>query len=125
MLYDLKNVQVVWRGQTLNGFSSQKINISQSANPSMNLITGIFGEYFNCPNPGRFWTINSSFLANSESYRILERDNLLRRSGTLIIRDLNLGTSDVFYDCFISSIGSKNDAKERIVSWTCARRNAL
>ncbi len=47
MIYDTKNVQVVWRGQTLNGFGHTKINISQGQKPSMNLVIGIFGEFFN------------------------------------------------------------------------------
>lgn len=125
MIYDTKNVQVVWRGQTLSGFGHTKINISQGSIPSMELVFGIFGEFFNCPLLGRYWSVKSAFLPNSATYRMLENDNLARTQGTLVIRDLNLGTSDIFYNCFISSIGDKKDSDSRIVTWICAKRNLM
>ena len=123
--YNSKLVQVVWRGETLSGFAHNQIQISQSSEPSMKMVIGIFEEYFNCINPKRTWEITSSFLVNSESYKNLEKDNLRRNRGTLIVRDLNLGTCDIFHNCFISSIGDKKDADARTVTWQAAKRNFM
>lgn len=124
-VYDTKKTQVIWCGQTLEGFGDEKICVSQSGGDSIRPIIGIFGEYFYSNNPRRNWTISSSFLVNSKSYKLLEWDNLLRRVGSLIIRDLNLGTLDIFNDCAILSMKNKKDSASRQVVWTGVKRNYL
>ena len=121
-MYDVKNIELVWRGITLRDFASSKVKILQKGN-SVKTVHGIFGEILSVPNAARYWNIISTFLADSKSYRILEEDSLYRTSGTLIVRDLNTGTSDVFSDCFVDVLPEKEDCKERIVVWFAARRN--
>ena len=122
MLYDVKNIELVWRGLTLSKFAGSKVKISQNGD-AVKTYTGIFGETMTIPNHSRFWNISSSFLANSESYKILEQDSLYHTSGTLIVRDLNSGTSDTFTDCYISLLENKQDCKERTVVWFASKRN--
>ena len=124
-IYDTKNTQLIWCNRTLGGFGSQKITVTQSHENSFRPVIGLFGEYFYSVNPKRCWTITSEFLVNSESYRSLEWDNLMRREGSLIIRDLNLGTTDIFYHSVIASMPEKKDSKARQVIWTAVRRNYL
>jgi hypothetical protein len=124
-VYDTKFIQVIWGGETLEGFGNEKINISQTLGDSIIPVCGIFGESFFCKNPSRAWCISSSFLVNSNSYRKLERDNLRHVQGSLIIRDLNLGTTDVFQNCVIKSVGGKKDSDCRTVIWLAAKRNYM
>ena len=122
MLYDVKNIELVWRGLTLSKFAGTKVKISQNGD-AVKTYTGIFGETMTIPNVTRFWNITSAFLANSESYKILEQDSLYHTSGTLIVRDLNNGTSDTFSDCYINLLENKQDCRERTVIWFAAKRN--
>ena len=122
-IYNTKNTELVWRGVTLSGFASEKINISQGSEPSNLMYIGISGETINCPNPKRTWTIISTFLADSLSYRILEQDNLNHIEDLLLVRDLNNGEVDLFSQCTIVSVGSRTDGKYRTVSWQAAKRN--
>ena len=96
---------------------------SQSSESSNLLYIGISGEFFNCPNPKRSWTITSTFLADSPSYKILEQDNLNHIEDSLLIRDLNLGEVDWFQNCTITNITSKTDGNFRTVQWTACKRN--
>ena len=122
MLYNVKNIELVWRGVTLSKFAGTKIKISQSGG-AVKTYTGIFVETMTIPNSSRFWNISSSFLATSESYKIIEQDSLYHTSGTLIIRDLNTGTSDTFSDCYVNLLENKQDCEERTVVWFAAKRN--
>ena len=122
-LYNTKRSELVWRGLTLKGFASEKINITQDSESSNILYIGISGESMNCPNPKRKWIITSTFLADSSSYKILEQDNLNHIEDTLIVRDLNLGGIDVFTDCTILTTGTKKDGEARTVKWLASKRN--
>ena len=125
-IYNIKNTNISWRGITLEGFGNEKICISQNNHQgSMIPIIGIFGEYFYYPNVQRSWQISSSFLVNSPTYRLLEQDNNKRIQGSLIIRDLNLGTSDIFTDACIYILNDKKDAASRQVTWISVKRNEL
>lgn len=122
-VYNTKNTELVWRGITLSGFSSDKICIEQGSEMSTLLYVGISGEYFNCPNPKRFWTIKSTFLANSPSYKILEQDNLNHTEGTLIIRDINLDETIWFIDSTITTVDIRKDEQSRTVIWRACKRD--
>ena len=122
-LYNTKNTELVWRGVTLSGFASEKINITQGAEPSNVTFIGISGETMNCPNPKRTWQITSKFLANSTSYKILEQDNLNHTEDILLVRDLNTGEIHLFTNCTISTVGSRCDSNFRTVSWLASKRN--
>ncbi len=124
MVYNVKNVELVWRGLTLTGFGSQKVEIIQSGEgKSTQIIYGIFGECFTVPNPKRGWLITATFHPLSLSYPILEQDNLYNFVDTLIVRDLNIGSTDIFTECTIYATGRKKDSDERIVIWQAAKRN--
>lgn len=124
MTYNIKNVELVWRGLTLTGFGSQKVEIRQTTDgQSTEIIYGIFGECFTVPNPKRGWLITATFHPLSLSYPILEQDNLYNFVDTLIVRDLNTGTTDIFTECTISAAGQKKDSAERTVIWHAAKRN--
>ena len=122
-LYNTKNTQLVWRGLTLSGFGSEKINIAQGSGTSTLMYIGISGETINCPNPKRTWNITSTFLANSPSYKILEQDNLNHVEDMLLVRDLNTGITDIFTSCTIKSITSRKDGEARTVFWEASKRN--
>ncbi len=124
MIYNVRNMELVWRGLTLTGFGSQKVEITQPQDmASGNLVYGIFGECFSIPNNKRGWQIVASFHPLSLSYPILEQDNLYNFADTLIVRDLNTGVTDIFTDCIIFSTDKKKDSDERIVTWLAAKRN--
>lgn len=125
MTYNIKNVELVWRGLTLTGFGSQKVEIDQSGQnmESSKIIYGIFGECFTVPNPTRCWMITATFHPMSLSYPILEQDNLYNFEDTLIVRDLNNGTTDIFTYCTIYATVKKKDSNERVVIWRAAKRN--
>ncbi len=125
MTYNVKNVELVWRGLTLTGFGSQKVEINQSGTEmsSTNLVYGIFGESFTIPNNKRGWYITATFHPLSLSYPILEQDNLYNFEDTLIVRDLNNGTTDIFTNCTIYATEKKKDSDERTVTWVAAKRN--
>lgn len=122
-LYNTKHTELVWRGITLSGFASDKINIEQGAEPSNLMYIGISGETINCPNPKRTWIIKSTFLADSLSYKILEQDNLNHIEDFLLVRDLNIGEVDLFPNCTIINVGSRADGKHRTVIWCSSKRN--
>ena len=122
--FNIRNVELVWRGLTLSGFASSKVEVAQGEASSVTTVFGIAGESINVPNPKRNWTIRSSFHVFSLSYSILEQDNLNHVEDTLIVRDLNSGTTDIFTKCVISSIGNKRDGNERVVTWSAPLRNA-
>ncbi len=122
--FSIKNIELVWRGITLTGFASSKVEVGQSEAASVTTIYGLAGESLNVPNPKRAWTIKSSFHAFSVSYPILEQDNLNHVEDTLIVRDLNSGTTDTFTKCVITSIGNKRDGGERLVTWSAPLRNS-
>lgn len=122
-MYNLKNTELVWRGLTLSNFASSKVKIIQKGN-SFNTVSGIFGETMSFPNTQRYWNIISTFLPNSSSYKILEEDALYRTTGTLIIRDLNTGSCDIFSDCFVNLLENKQDDKDRTVVWFATKRNS-
>ncbi len=124
MVYDIKNVELVWRGLTLSGFGSKKVEIEQPQHmSSSSIVYGIFGEYFTVPNNKRSWLITATFQPLSLSYPILEQDNLYNLEDTLIIRDLNNGVTDIFTGCSIYVIAKKKDCDERVVTWLAAKRN--
>ncbi len=125
MVYDIKNVELVWRGLTLTGFGSLKAEINQAGEnmSSGNIVYGMFGECFIVPNPKRGWQITATFNPLSLSYPILEQDNLYNYENTLIIRDLNNGSTDIFTNCIIQATVKKKDSDERIVTWIAAKRN--
>ena len=125
MTYNVKNVELVWRGLTLTGFGSQKVEITQSGEDmaSSNLLYGIFGECFSIPNNRRGWFITAAVHPLTLSYPILEQDNLYNFEDTLIVRDLNTGTTDIFTCCMIYATGKKKDSDERTVTWIAAKRN--
>ena len=124
MAYNVKNIELVWRGLTLTGFGSQKVEITQPTNgESGSIIYGIFGECFTVPNMTRGWFITASFHPLCLSYPILEQDNIYNFEDTLIVRDLNTGTSDIFTYCRIYSTSKKKDSDERLVTWYAAKRN--
>lgn len=125
MAYNIQNVELVWRGLTLTGFGSQKVEIDQSGEDmaSGNIVYGIFGECFTAPNPKRGWQITATFHPLSLSYPILEQDNLYNFEDTLIVRDLNNGTTDIFTNCIIFATNKKKDSNERTVTWLAAKRN--
>ncbi len=122
--FDIKNIELVWRGLTLRGFAGSKVEIAQGREPSVITVFGISGECLNFPNPRRNWRISSTFHPYSTSYPILEQDNLNHVEDTLIVRDLNNGTTDIFTKCTISTIGNKKDAGERVVTWIAPLRNS-
>ncbi len=125
MTYNIKNVELVWRGLTLTGFGSQKVEIDQDGQDMSSgaIVYGIFGECFSLPNPKRGWRITATFHPLSLSYPILEQDNLYNFEDTLIVRDLNNGTTDIFTNCIIYATLKKKDSDERVVTWLAAKRN--
>lgn len=120
-LYNIRNTELVWRGLTLTGFSEVKVGITQAGGSNVQVI-GIAGECFTHPNNKRVWTISSSFNINSLSYPILEQDNLNNIEDTLILRDLNIGTSDIYTNCSIMSITSEDNIR-KLVTWHAVKRN--
>ncbi len=120
-LYNIRNTELVWRGLTLTGFSEVKVGITQTGGSNVQVI-GIAGECFTHPNNKRIWTISSSFNINSLSYPILEQDNLNNIEDTLILRDLNIGTSDIYTNCSIMSITSEDNIR-KLVTWHAVKRN--
>ncbi len=120
-LYNIRNTELVWRGLTLTGFSEVKVGITQTGGSNVQVI-GIAGECFTHPNNKRVWTISSSFNINSLSYPILEQDNLNNIEDTLILRDLNIGTSDIYTNCSIMSITSEDNIR-KLVTWHAVKRN--
>ncbi len=120
-LYNIRNTELVWRGLTLTGFSEVKVGIAQGGDSNVQVI-GIAGECFTHPNNKRVWTISSSFNINSLCYPILEQDNLNNIEDTLILRDLNIGTSDIYTNCSIMSITSDNNIR-KTVTWHAVKRN--
>lgn len=122
-LYNIRNTELVWRGLTMTGFSDVKIGIVQNQGSNI-LVVGIAGECFTHPNTQRIWTISSTFNINSLSYPILEQDNLNNIEDTLIVRDLNIGTTDIYTNCTIMSIVSNRDSYSKTVTWHAIKRNS-
>ena len=126
MIYDTTKTQIAWRGNTLQGFGSEKIHITQNSNtPSINTLIGIFGEFKILPSYRRIWTIYGEFLPTSPSYKLLLEDNLNRKVGTLVIRDLNEGAdfTDIFSNCVITNVNDYKDGNPIKIVWTAVRRN--
>ncbi len=121
-IYNIRNTELVWRGLTMTGFSDVKISLGSDRLSNIQVI-GISGECFVHPNPSRIWVISSMFNINSLSYPILEQDNLDNVEDTLIIRDLNIGTTDIYTKCTIMSITNNQDNYFKTVTWHAIKRN--
>ncbi len=121
-VYNTQYTQLIWRGTTLRDFASTDIEVLQ-LNASINTCVGIFGEFFSYPNLTRGWSISSSFLASSDIFKFLDDDNLFYRNGLLLIRDLNIGKTEVYSGCRISSILISPGGAERKVVWYAKTKN--
>ena len=122
-VYDVKNVQFVWRGITLTGTGNEfAYNISQQG-ASISPYKGVQGEGLNVVNNTRQWQISRSFKVDSKSLPMLTEDNQNHVEDTLIIRDLNTNREDVFSDCVIVGISGERDSGTRVVTWNALYRN--
>ena len=122
-VYDVKNVQFVWRGITLTGTGDEfAYNISQQGT-SISPYKGVQGEGLNIVNNTRQWRISRSFKVDSNSMPMLVEDNLNFVEDTLVLRDLNTGKEDVFTDCVIVDISGEKDSGTRTVTWNALYRN--
>ena len=122
-VYDVKNVQFVWRGITLTGTGDEfAYNVSQQG-ASLNPYKGVQGEGLNIVNNARQWRISRSFKVDSVSLPILIEDNLNFVEDTLVIRDLNTNREDVFTDCVIVDVSGERDSGTRTVTWNALYRN--
>ena len=122
-VYDVKNVQFVWRGITLTGTGNEfAYNISQQGT-SVSPYKGVQGEGLNVVNNTRQWQISRSFKVDSKSLPMLIEDNQNYIEDTLVIRDLNTNREDVFSDCVIAGISGERDAGTRVVTWSALYRN--
>ena len=122
-VYDVKNVQFVWRGITLTGTGDEfAYNISQQG-ASISPYKGVQGEGLNIVNNTRQWRISRSFKVDSNSMPMLVEDNLNFVEDTLVLRDLNTGKEDVFTDCVIVDISGEKDSGTRTVTWNALYRN--
>jgi len=122
-VYDVKNVQFVWRGITLTGTGNEfSYDITQSG-ASVSPYKGVQGEGLNIVNNTRQWQISRSFKVDSLSLPMLIEDNLNFVEDTLVIRDLNTNKEDVFTDCVIVNISGERDSGTRTVTWNALYRN--
>ena len=122
-VYDVKNVQFVWRGITLTGTGDEfAYNISQQG-ASISPYKGVQGEGLNIVNNSRQWRISRSFKVDSNSMPMLIEDNLNFVEDTLVLRDLNTGREEVFTDCVIVDISGERDSGTRTVTWNALYRN--
>ena len=122
-VYDVKNVQFVWRGITLTGTGDDfAYNISQQG-ASVSPYKGVQGEGLNVVNNTRQWRISRSFKVDSVSLPILIQDNQNYVEDTLVIRDLNTNKEDIFTDCVIIDISGERDSGTRTVTWNALYRN--
>ena len=122
-VYDVKNVQFVWRGVTLTGTGDEfAYNISQQG-ASLSPYKGVQGEGLNIVNNTRQWRISRSFKVDSKSMPMLIEDNQNYVEDTLVIRDLNTDREDVFSDCVIVDISGERDSGTRVVTWNALYRN--
>lgn len=122
-VYNAKNTQFVWRGVTLTGTGdSHAYNITQSNN-SFQPYKGVMGEGLNIVNNQRQWQISRSFKVDSVSLPMLIEDNLNYVEDTLVVRDLNTNSDDVFTDCVILNISGEQDSGTRTVTWNALYRN--
>ena len=125
-VFNIKNVELVWRGITLRGFSNTMVSIQQNNETgigSSKIVMGISGEFFIHPNTNRLWTITSEVHALSLAYPVLIQDNLNSIEDTLIVRDLNNGVCDIYAHCTITQISGSEDGKKITVTWTAVKRN--
>ena len=121
-IFNIRNVQLIWRGLTLEGFSNVKVSLAANVSGNKTVI-GIAGEFFKHPDTTRQWNITSEFNILSLSYPILEQDNLNHVEDTLIVRDLNTGMTEVYTNCTIDSITSSANGYNRVVQWSAVRKN--
>jgi len=121
-VFNIKHVQMVWRGITLQGFSGVKVSAVEKTSSNKTVI-GIAGECFKHPDNTRQWTITSEFNVFSLSYPILEQDNLNNIEDTLIVRDLNNGTTEIYTHCTIDSITTAENGYNKIVQWSAVKKN--
>ena len=122
-VYDVKNVQFVWRGVTLTGTGDDfAYNVAQTG-ASIQPYKGVQGEGLNIVNNTRQWQISRSFKVDSVSLPMLIEDNLNFVEDTLVIRDLNTNREDVFSDCVITNISGERDSGTRTVTWNALYRN--
>ena len=122
-VYDAKNIQFVWKGETLTGTGDDHAyNISQSGE-SFKPYKGVQGEGLNIVNNQREWHITRSFKVDSKSLPMLYEDNMNCVEDTLVIRDLNTGKDDTFSECVVLSIGGEQDSGTRTVTWNALGRN--
>ena len=125
-VFNIDNVSIVWRGITISGFAADKITIAQSGSTSSSsntIVIGIAGECFTHPNTSRTWTVTTKLHGLSISYPILLQDNLNNIEDTLIVRDLNNGTTNTFTNCTISQISTAEDGCTNTVVWTAVKCN--
>ena len=122
-VYDAKNTQFVWRGVTLTGAGDAHAYSITQQNNSFTSYKGVMGEGLNIINNQRQWQITRSFKVDSVSLPMLIEDNLNYVEDTLVIRDLNTNSDEVFTDCVILSISGEQDAGTRTVTWNALYRN--
>ena len=125
-VFNIDNIELVWRGITLSGFGTDKVSVSQGGgtNSSSNtIVIGIAGECFTHPNTSRTWTITTQLHGLSTSYPILIQDNLNNIEDTLIIRDLNSGMTNTYTNCTVSQISTAADGRTNTVVWTAVKCN--
>ena len=122
-VYDAKNTQFVWRGVTLTGTGDAHAYSITQQNNSFTSYKGVMGEGLNIINNQRQWQISRSFKVDSVSLPMLIEDNLNYVEDTLVIRDLNTNSDEVFTDCVILSISGEQDAGTRTVTWNALYRN--
>ena len=122
-VYDAKNTQFVWRGVTLTGTGDAHAYSITQQNNSFTSYKGVMGEGLNIINNQRQWQITRSFKVDSVSLPMLIEDNLNYVEDTLVIRDLNTNSDEVFTDCVILSISGEQDAGTRTVTWNALYRN--
>jgi len=123
MTYDVKQVQITWRGITFTGFGDSHVYSSEQDGDSFDQRKGVKGEGLNIVNNKRKYKITTTLLPTSNILPILEQDNDNHVEDTLIIRDLNTGTSDIYTDCVILSITGKQDAEDRTVTFGAIYKN--
>ena len=122
-VYDAKNIQFVWKGETLTGAGDAHAYSITQENNSFTTYKGVQGEGLNIVNNQRQWTITRSFKVDSVSMQTLIEDNMNCTEDTLIVRDINTGRDDVFSECVIVDISGEQDSNTRVVKWHALGRN--
>lgn len=121
--YDVKDVEMVWRGLTLTGTGDDHAYSVTQQNDSFTPYKGVQAEGLNIVNNQRQWQITRTFKVDSTSLPILVQDNLNHVEDTLVVRDLNTGVCDTFTECVILNISGEQDSSTRTVTWNALFRN--